>query len=1193
MRMKRNVIPVLALITAALVGVESLGLTGCDIDSGTNTGGTTDTVVDTLNLTALVTAPVKGAAPVTTAIDQTQYTGTIAWKTNADAAHTGAFAASTVYKAEVTLTAKTGYTLTGVAANSFTHSGGTVTNAANSGTVTITFPATTGPTDPDPLTALNLTALVTAPVKNAAPVTTAINETQYTGTIAWKTATDTDHTGAFAVSTVYKAAVTLTPKTGYTLTGVAANSFTYSGASVTNAANSGTVTITFPATTAAGVDDPVSNNNLTTMVSAPVKGATQNTTAIDTAQYTGTVVWFENNGTTAAPAVFAANTVYKAVVTLTVKTGFTLTGVAADSFTHSGGTVTNAANSGTITITFPATTAAGMDDPVTALNLTDLVTAPVKDATPVTTAINETQYTGTIAWKTGADVAHTGAFVASTVYKAVFTLTPKTGYTFTGVAVNSFTHSGGTVTNAANSGTVTITFPATAAAGGVETVVNDLNLTALVTTPAKDASPVTTAINETQYTGSIAWKTSAGAAHSGAFAASTVYKVEVTLTAKTGYTFTGVAADSFTYTSATVTNAVNSGTVTITFPATSAADVVVNALNLTALVTAPAKDATPVTTAINATQYTGAIAWKTSAGGTHTGAFAASTVYKVEVTLTAKTGYTFTGVAADSFTYTSTTVTNAVNSGTVTITFPATAAADVVVTALNLTALVTAPAKDATPVTTAINATQYTGAIAWKTSADAAHSGAFAASTVYKAEVTLTAKTGYTFTGVAADSFTYTSATVTNAADSGTVTITFPATAAADVVVNALALTTLVTAPAKDASPVTTAINETQYTGSIAWKTNAGAAHSGAFAASTVYKAEVTLTAKTGYTFTGVAANSFTYTSAAVTNAVNSGTVTITFPATAAADVVVTDLNLTTLVTAPAKDASPVTTAINETQYTGSIAWKTNAGAAHSGAFAASTVYKAEVTLTAKTGYTFTGVAANSFTHTGATTITNAVNSGTVTITFLATAAADVVVTDLNLTALITAPAKDASPVTTAINQTQYTGNIAWKTNAGGTHTGAFAASTVYKAEVTLTAKTGYTFTGVAANSFTYTSATVTNAVNSGTVTITFPATADPTGERTMTVNLWTDDTTVFASTPSETLSRAASQTALITGLSGDEYTDHQWSINGSDVAAPQGTASTFTFDSAGKSDGNYKVGLQVKKDNAWYLTTITITVTN
>jgi hypothetical protein len=103
----------------------------------------------------------------------------------------------------------------------------------------------------------------------------------------------------------------------------------------------------------------------------------------------------------------------------------------------------------------------------------------------------------------------------------------------------------------------------------------------------------------------------------------------------------------------------------------------------------------------------------------------------------------------------------------------------VAVTEVNLTGKVTAPVRDATPVTTFSKTPQYTGTIAWQTTDGAAVSGKFAAGTVYKAVVTLAAKTGFTFTGVVENAFTYSNATATNAADSGTVTINFPATAAA------------------------------------------------------------------------------------------------------------------------------------------------------------------------------------------------------------------------------------------------------------------------------------------------------------------------------------------------------------------------------------------------------------------------------
>ena len=86
-----------------------------------------------------VTAPELGATPVTT-VSGTGYTGTVTWSGSPST-----FAASTVYTATVTLTAASGYTLTGVAANYFTVNGATATNAVNSGVVSAVFPATLTP----------------------------------------------------------------------------------------------------------------------------------------------------------------------------------------------------------------------------------------------------------------------------------------------------------------------------------------------------------------------------------------------------------------------------------------------------------------------------------------------------------------------------------------------------------------------------------------------------------------------------------------------------------------------------------------------------------------------------------------------------------------------------------------------------------------------------------------------------------------------------------------------------------------------------------------------------------------------------------------------------------------------------------------------------------------------------------------
>jgi len=95
---------------------------------------------------------------------------------------------------------------------------------------------------------INIAAIpgVTAPVRGATPVTAITETAQYTGSVTW----NPDHL-AFAGGTVYTATITLTPKAGYTLTGVVKDFFTVAGAdTVTNAAYSGVVTAVFPATEA-------------------------------------------------------------------------------------------------------------------------------------------------------------------------------------------------------------------------------------------------------------------------------------------------------------------------------------------------------------------------------------------------------------------------------------------------------------------------------------------------------------------------------------------------------------------------------------------------------------------------------------------------------------------------------------------------------------------------------------------------------------------------------------------------------------------------------------------------------------------------------------------------------------------------------------------------------------------------------
>jgi hypothetical protein len=300
----------------------------------------------------------------------------------------------------------------------------------------------------------------------------------------------------------------------------------------------------------------------------------------------------------------------------------------------------------------------------------------------------------------------------------------------------------------------------------------------------------------------------------------------------------------------------------------------------------------------------------------------------------------------------------------------------------------------------------------------------------------------------------------------------------------ALQLDGLFDAPVAGESPDTT-LSTAQYAGQIAWyevpdEGADSALETGtAFAQGTVYKAVLTLTAKEGYTFDGLAANAFSYTGAASVTGMAGGSgtwvVTVLFPATG--KTLVSDLALDDYVTAPVRGAAPVTTELDADQYSGTIVWQKVAdSSAVEGTFAASTVYQAIVTLSVKGNYIFEGLAENSFTYAGVTSITGAAGSGDdegkwiVTIVFKATAAEgqDTTVTMLSLKGKVTAPARGATP-DTELDTDQYSGTIVWQKAADSSAVeGTFAPSTAYKAIVTLSAKDGFTFTGLTSSSFTY-----------------------------------------------------------------------------------------------------------------------------
>ena len=85
---------------------------------------------------------------------------------------------------------------------------------------------------------------LTAPVKNEVPQTE-IETDEYTATVVWSP----EVTDKFGYDTVYTATITITPKTNYTVKGIAENGYTVSGAqTVTNEADSAMVTVVYSAT---------------------------------------------------------------------------------------------------------------------------------------------------------------------------------------------------------------------------------------------------------------------------------------------------------------------------------------------------------------------------------------------------------------------------------------------------------------------------------------------------------------------------------------------------------------------------------------------------------------------------------------------------------------------------------------------------------------------------------------------------------------------------------------------------------------------------------------------------------------------------------------------------------------------------------------------------------------------------------
>jgi hypothetical protein len=106
-----------------------------------------------------------------------------------------------------------------------------------------------------------------------------------------------------------------------------------------------------------------------------------------------------------------------------------------------------------------------------------------------------------------------------------------------------------------------------------------------------------------------------------------------------------------------------------------------------------------------------------------------------------------------------------------------------------------------------------------------------------------------------------------------------------------------------------------------------------------------------------------------------------------------------------------------------------------------------------------------------------------------------------------------------------------------------------------------------------------------------------PEGTGQVVIQFWTNNNdALLTNTAWATLSRSENgffKSLLIEGTAG--YAAYRWTLNGADIAAPEGTAASYTFDSTSRGNGTYTVGLRVQKGDgahaSWHSTTITITV--
>jgi len=469
----------------------ALAFTGCPTDSGGGSSpspGGDQITIHTIPLEYPVAGESPTAAKYAT-IETDQFTGEVTWKDNPTV-----FAPNTSYTAYIKLTPKGKYNLSSItSADWFSKDYAKVTWNSGTSTVTVEFPATGGGSGSEILITRK-EILLPGPKVGVEP-TKSLGTNEISGTVTWY-----PDDSVFKGNTPYTATIILKPVNGWR-TDVGENFFEVSGAkSVTNepgTAGEVTVTVEFEGVRV----QPI--NNLNIYIEPPITGNLPKFDILDHDQCTGTITWTRaGSGDLWSDdpnilGAFASGVVYTASIAIEPKTGYTLVGVAQDSFIVNDNIgprenetlkPVNAEDKGAVVVTFKATnvsinridaTLSGLAGPklweystppptgrqlITSVELRGIrvpnyVASPTIDQIAVTQIEESPYYKGSVSWDP--PIAEgTIYFDKGTQYTATVTLTAKDGFTLAGVPEGFFTVPGsnGKAVYNANSNTVVAKF---------------------------------------------------------------------------------------------------------------------------------------------------------------------------------------------------------------------------------------------------------------------------------------------------------------------------------------------------------------------------------------------------------------------------------------------------------------------------------------------------------------------------------------------------------------------------------------------------------------------------------------------------------------------------------------------------------------------------------------------------------------